>query len=138
GALHMRAVFQGGKSPVAVSSDWVHLATLVRLPAFTSLLRTTDLAAPCTMEGSSFFLLSAVSADPAFSSPGAVPDGYTGTTLTVPHPAAGTTLFFKLRDDPEPIDSVTVPLPGDTPPAASAHAHRAKSGDRPAKGSAAN
>jgi hypothetical protein len=58
----------------------------------------------------------AISTDPAFATSTPVPDGYTGTALTVPHPAAST-VFLKLRDDPAPIDSAVFP----TPPAVRSH-----------------
>jgi hypothetical protein len=103
------------------ASDWLPLATLVRLPTLTLLQCPTDPTQPCTLTGSSLYLLSALSTDPTFANPVPVPDGYTGTTLTIPHPAAAT-LFLKLRDDPNPIDSAILPTP--PPPAAPAHTHK--------------
>ena len=105
------------------ASDWIPLVTLVRLPELNGLQCPPDPAAPCTLSGANFFLFDAVSADPAFADPTPVPDGYTGSTLTVPHPAAAGTLFFKLRDDPAPIDSAVVAVPGTSSPAATTAAH---------------
>jgi hypothetical protein len=137
GDLQLRAIFpathkdtEDKAAPVTTStdiaSDWIPLVTLVRLPALTSLQCPPDPAAPCALAGNNFFLLESLSPDPAFADPTPVPDGYTGARLTVPHPAAGGTLFLKLRDDPAPIDSATVPAPSQPavpPPTTSAHLH---------------
>jgi hypothetical protein len=105
----------------APTSDWLPLATLVRLPTLTQLTCPADATQPCTVTGSNFFLIDSVSTDPAFANPAPVPDGYTGSTLTVPHPTAGT-LFLRLRDDPTPIDAANIPAPTPPQPPA-AHAH---------------
>ncbi len=107
--------------PVAPAnvSDWVPLVTLVRLPKLTQLQCPADSTQPCTLTGSDLFLVQSVSTDPAFADSTPVPDGFTGTTLTVPHPAAYT-VFLHLRDDPGPIDSVLFPVP---PLPAVAHLH---------------
>jgi hypothetical protein len=96
------------------ASDWLPLVTLIRLPTLTQLQCPTDITQPCTISGFNFFLFQQISTDPDFSDPVPVPDGYTGTTLTVPHPAA-TTIFFKLRDDPSSIDSALLPVPPPPP-----------------------
>jgi hypothetical protein len=110
-------------TPTTPASDWLPLATLVRLPTFTQLQCAPDPTQPCTLTGANLFLLQSVSTDPAFANPIAVPDGYTGATLSLPHPTANT-LFLRLRDDPTPIDSAIFPAPP-TPPAPSAR-HAAK------------
>ena len=105
------------------SSNWLPLVTLVRLPVLTQLQCSSDLTLSCTLTGSNLFLIQAVSADPAFAEPTTIPDGYTGTTLSVPHPAAST-LFFRLRDDPTAINSADVPSPPPAPaPATSTPLH---------------
>jgi hypothetical protein len=127
GALHMRAVFpaqshtHGDNSSHSVSppaepdadteptSEWLPLVTLVRLPIFSQLQCPADITQTCTVTGSNLFLLSDISTSPAFADPQPVPDGYTGTTLIVPHPSAAT-LFLKLRDDPANIDSAILPV----------------------------
>lgn len=98
------------------ASDWLPLVTLVRLPTFSQLQCPADPLQPCTITGDNFFLLQTISNDPDFSSPVPVPDGYTGSSLTVPHPAAAT-IFFKLRDDPNSVNSALLPMP------ALAHTH---------------
>ena len=91
-------------------SDWQPLGTLVRLPVLAHLQCSNDTTAGCSLSGSNLFLLQAISADPGFSNPNTVPDGFTGGTLPVPHPAGSAgTLFLKLRDDPNPVDSATLP-----------------------------
>jgi hypothetical protein len=127
GALHMRAVFpvqshthgDNASHPAPPpaepdpdtepTSDWLPLVTLVRLPTFTQLQCPADITQTCTVTGSNLFLLADISTTPAFDAPQPVPDGYTGTTLTVPHPSAAT-LFLKLRDDPANIDSAILPV----------------------------
>lgn len=99
-------------------SDWVPLVTLVRLPKLTQLQCPPEVSQPCTLSGNDLFLVQAVSNDPEFGEPTAVPDGFTGTTLTVPH-ASAYTVFLKLRDDPLPIDSAVFPAP--PPPVAHLH-----------------
>lgn len=106
------------------TSDWLPLGTLVRLPVLARLQCSSDPAAGCNLTGSNLFLLQAVSADPGFANPNPVPDGFTGGTLPVPHPAGSAgTLFFKLRDDPNPIDSATLPTTVTSAQASTAHAH---------------
>jgi hypothetical protein len=92
------------------SSDWLPLVTLVRLPTLSQLQCPAEPGQSCTLTGFNFFLLQAISKDPSFADPVPVPDGYSGTTLTIPHPSAAT-IFFKLRDDPASIDSAVLPIP---------------------------
>jgi hypothetical protein len=102
------------------ASDWLPLATLVRLPILTLLQCPPDDTQSCTITGTNLFLLESLSTDPAFANPVPVPDGYTGDTLTLPHPAADT-VFLKLRDDPSTIDPAILPTP--PPPPTPAHTH---------------
>jgi hypothetical protein len=151
GALHLRAVYplaththhesgdhtdnadanQQSTSPDALenngapTSDWLPLVTLVRLPKLGQLQCPADPEQSCTITGSDLFLLQGVSTAPDYSDAIPVPDGYTGNTLTVPHPTAAT-LFLKLRDDPTTVDSALLPVPA--PPSSHIHiAHAAKS-----------
>jgi len=79
----------------------------VRLPVLKELKcpATTDL--PCKLYGSDLFLVDAVSNEAQFTHPVQVPDGFTGYSLSVPHPTDGQ-LFVKLRDDPSAIHSVAL------------------------------
>ncbi len=88
-------------------SDWLPLATLVRLPTLTQLSCPPEPEQACTLSGANLFLIHSIAADAQFSRPDLVPDGFTGTTLQVPHAAAGT-LFLKLRDDPTAVDTAVV------------------------------
>jgi hypothetical protein len=140
GALHLRAVYPPAKTvstrpesrnedkPAAAplddsaspASDWLPLVTLVRLPVFTQLQCPSDATLPCTLTGSNLFLLDSLSIDPAFANPVAVPDGYTATSITIPHPNAAT-IFLRLRDDPATVDTAILPVP---PPAPVVHTHK--------------
>ncbi len=130
GALHVRAIFPPHKhgengaatttNPASTSaeddssSDWLPLGTLVRLPELSTLQCPPDPAAACTLSGASLYLIDAIAPDPAFDNSARVPDGYTGSTITVPHPASAGTLFLKLRDDPNAVDAANIASP--TPP----------------------
>jgi hypothetical protein len=141
GALHLRAIFplpsrkhESEQTTTATtatddesSSDWLPLGTLVRLPQLSTLQCPADAAQSCTLSGSNLFLIDAISADPAFASPSPIPDGYTGNSLSVPHPAAAGTLFLKLRDDPGPIDSASIPQPPPPPTVTSTKPHTTRS-----------
>lgn len=137
GALHLRAIFppkktaddQGAPNPTSTtsedesSSDWLPLGTLVRLPQLATLQCPADPTASCTLSGSSLYLIDAIAPDPAFDNPSHVPDGFTGSTITVPHPASAGTLFLKLRDDPNSVDAANIPSPLPPPHATTARVH---------------
>jgi hypothetical protein len=94
----------------------------VRLPQLTTLQCPADPALACTLSGSSLYLIDTIAPTPAFDDPAHVPDGYTGATLTVPHPVSAGTLFLKLRDDPKAINAASIPSPTPAPrPATTAH-----------------
>jgi hypothetical protein len=126
GALHVRAIFPPRKhdedqaaektaTEDDSSSNWLPLGTLVRLPQLSTLQCPADPTAACTLSGSSLYLIDTIAPTPAFDDPAHVPDGFTGATLTVPHPAAAGTLFLKLRDDPTPINAANIPSPTPAP-----------------------
>ena len=107
-------------------SNWQPLGTLVRLPTLTHLQCTSDVAAPCNLNGANLFLIQSISADPAFTTFSTVPDGFTGSTLPVPHPATAMgPLFVRLRDDPGAVDVASVPTSSTTTQASTAHNHGA-------------
>lgn len=99
GPLRFRVVRDG------VAGDWTPLGTLVRLPDIETAACAKD---RCTLGGGKLFLIDSVAGDAAFAKPTAVPDGFTGATIEVPAPAAGTTLYLRLRDDPRAVASVGV------------------------------
>jgi hypothetical protein len=66
-------------------------------------------AKPCTLTGTNLFLASSIGATPDFNNSTDVPPDFTGTQLTVPHPANGT-LYLQLRDDPATVQTLTLPV----------------------------
>ncbi len=124
GPIRLRAV-----APDGTTGDWIPLATLVRLPSLTDTHCTADVQAPCTLTGASLYLVDSVSTDPDFANATAVPEGFVGTTLSIPRPdglpatlstthPTTTTLYLRLRDDPSTPNSVIVPvLPSPSAPA---------------------
>ena len=105
GPLRFR-VIEGG-----VASDWLPLATLVRLPTFRDLKCPDAPDQPCELTGSKLFLVDSVSNDPQFDHPTQVPEGFPGYVLPVPHPIGGQ-LYVKLHDDPSIVNSVVFPTEG--------------------------
>ncbi|WP_434557116.1 hypothetical protein [Tunturiibacter psychrotolerans] len=104
GPLRLRPV-----SPDGTTGDWLPLVTLVRLPTFKDLRCPPDATQTCTITGSSLYLVDSIATDPAFTAPTTVPEGFVGTTLTLPRPAkAG--FFLRLRDDPAATNIVTLPI----------------------------
>ena len=87
----------------------------MRLPQLSTLQCPPDPTAACTLSGSSLYLIDTIAPTPAFDDPAHVPDGYTGATLTVPHPVSAGTLFLKLRDDPNPVNAANIPSPTPAP-----------------------
>jgi hypothetical protein len=109
-ALFPSAVVEGKEAASPATSNWVALTTLVRLPDLTQLQCPADPSAECVLTGSNLFLLQSISADPTFAASVTVPDGFTGSSIALPH-TAGSTLYVHLRDDPGPIDPATLPPP---------------------------
>jgi len=105
GPLHLRAI-----APDGTTGDWIPLATLVRLPTLTDIhCPARARQQPCTIEGTDLYLVDAFSTDAAFTSPTQVPEGFVGTSVSIPHPA-DTTFYVRLRDDPSTTDQVTLPI----------------------------
>jgi hypothetical protein len=110
GPLRFRMIEKG------VASDWLPLATLVRLPGFRDLKCPDEPDQPCKVTGSNLFLVNSVSNNPQFDQPVQVPEGFPGSVLTVPH-AVGGQLYFKLHDDPSVVNSVAFPMEASPSPA---------------------
>jgi hypothetical protein len=85
------------------------LVTLVRLPTLKELRRPEASEKQCTLQGTGLYLLDSVSTDGQFQQSTPVPDGFAGSTLSVPHPT-GTELYVKLRDDPTAVNKVILPV----------------------------
>jgi len=103
GPIRVRAVAADGQT-----SDWLPLGTLVRMPVFKALQCPRAESQPCLLSGSNLFLATAIAANPQFDSATPVPPEFTGTQLIVPHPVNGT-IYVKLRDDPNTVQSLMLP-----------------------------
>jgi hypothetical protein len=123
----MRAI-----SPDGTAGEWLPLVTLVRLPTFTRLscpvavppppaptepadspasavAPVTPPSAPsCTLSGTGLYFLDSIDTDESFSNPTRVPEGFVGLSLAVPPPTGGA-YYLRLRDDPNTIDTVSLP-----------------------------
>jgi len=104
GPVRVRAVSADG-----IAGDWLELGTLVRLPNFKDLRCPRTVSKPCTLSGDDLFLADSFSATPDFGNAVDVPAQFTGTQLSVPHPANGL-LYVKLRDDPDTVQTLTLPV----------------------------
>lgn len=104
GPLMVRIVNQDG-----VQGDWQPLAKLVRLPDLTDLHCAGTGEHPCTLNGTSLYLIAAVGTDPNLTQQVDVPDGFVGSTLEIARPA-GDRFYLKLRDDAGSVASVKLPV----------------------------
>ena len=91
------------------NGDWQPLTRLVRLPKITRIMCPEDVAKPCRLEGTDLFLIGSLSSDDKFTSPVVVSEGFAGTSIAVPRPN-GTLLYLKLRDAPDSVDRLLVPV----------------------------
>jgi hypothetical protein len=105
GPLRARVV-----SSTGVAGDWMALGTLVRIPAFKELRCAHTSDKPCTLVGNNLFLAESISAAEDFSNATEIPLDFTGGELAVPHPANGGVLYLKLRDDPQTVQTLTLPV----------------------------
>lgn len=92
-----------------ISGDWQPLANLVRLPMLKELKCPASAGLACKLSGSNLFLIDSVSSDPEFAHSVAVPEGFLGSALPVPHPVNGL-LYVKLRDNPTVVNSTALPI----------------------------
>ncbi len=100
--------------PVAAdgtNGDWIDLGTLVRTPGITAIHCSTLGAPTCTVDGNNFYLVQSFSGDKEFTDPTDVPIGFFQDSFNVPTPTDGTTLYVKLRDDPNSTATLTLPTP---------------------------
>jgi hypothetical protein len=102
GPVRVRAISADG-----TAGNWQPLGTLVRLPGFNALHCPRSAAKPCVLSGADLFLATSFAATPDFGDATDVPPQFTGTELTVPHPANGV-LYLKLRDDPATVQTLTL------------------------------
>lgn len=106
GKLEMRPVAADG-----TPGDWTPLGTLVRTPKITAVHCTGDATPKCTLEGQNLFFVQSFGSSKDFAQPSEVPSGFAESTIAVPVPADGSTLYLKLRDDPTDVATVTMPTP---------------------------
>jgi hypothetical protein len=104
GPLRVRALSSDG-----VAGDWLALGTLVRLPGFKELRCPRSLTKACLLTGTNLFLATSIAATQEFENAVEVPAEFTGTQLNVPHPVNGM-LYLKLRDDPETVQTLSLPV----------------------------
>jgi hypothetical protein len=104
GPVRARALAANG-----ITGNWMPLGTLVRLPGFKELHCPRTAARPCVLIGTNLFLIASISASSEFGKPADVPPDFTGTQLSVPHPANGV-LYMKLRDDANTVQTLTLPV----------------------------
>jgi hypothetical protein len=104
GPLKFRPVSDDG-----LNGDWQALVNLVRVPLLKGIRCAPGDENQCTLSGDKLFLLDSVSADADFANPVRVPEGFVQDALAIP-PPKGKTLYIKLRDDPQTIDTVALPL----------------------------
>jgi hypothetical protein len=116
GPVEARAISADG-----VTGDWLPLGTLVRLPGFKELHCPRAVAKPCTLTGTNLFLAASIGATPELDNATDVPPEFTGTQLSVPHPVNGA-LYLWLRDDPETLQTLTLPVMPVSPPGSPAAA----------------
>jgi hypothetical protein len=114
GPIQLRAITADG-----ITGDWVPLGTLVRLPGFSGSPASKELRCPrnqtkpCQLTGTNLFLITAVSPNPDMSNAVEVPEEFTGTALTVPNivrSGATGTLYLRLRDDPNTVQTLNLPI----------------------------
>ncbi len=104
GPLKFRPVTSDG-----INGDWQPLVNLVRVPAFTGIRCVSAPEKQCILYRDKLFLLDSVSTDADFASSVDVPEGFVEDTLAIPGPQAKT-LYIKLRDDPDTVDTMTLPM----------------------------
>jgi hypothetical protein len=104
GKLKFRPVTSDG-----IDGDWQQLVSLVRVPELKGIRCVPAPEKQCTLSGDKLFLLDSVSVDSDFANAVSVPEGFVEDALAIP-PTKAKTLYIKLRDDPNTVDTVTLPM----------------------------
>ncbi len=81
----------------------------MRLPGFKELRCPHNPARPCALTGTNLFLAASIAATEDFDNAADLPPEFTGTQISVPHPVNGV-LYLKLRDDPETVQTLNLPV----------------------------
>lgn len=102
GPLKFRPVTADG-----TDGDWQPLVDLVRIPMLKGIHCVPE--KQCTLNGDKLFLLDSVSTDADFANPVTVPAGFVEDALSIP-PPKGKTLYIKLRDHPDTVDTIALPM----------------------------
>jgi len=106
GPLKFRPVTADG-----TDGDWQPLVNLVRIPILTGIRCVPAPEKQCTLNGEKLFLLDSVSTDADFVNSVTVPEGFVEDALAIPSPKGKMlTLYIRLRDDPDTVDTVTLPV----------------------------
>ncbi|HEY3929072.1 MAG TPA: hypothetical protein VGL89_11900 [Candidatus Koribacter sp.] len=104
GTLKFRPVSADG-----VQGDWQPLVSLVRIPQLKGIRCVTAVDKPqCALVGEKLYLIDSVSTDEKFTTSVEVPDGFLADALPIPKPK-NKTLYVKLRDNPEDVNTVALP-----------------------------
>ena len=128
GKLRMRPIAGDG-----TTGEWAPVGTLVRVPQISAIHCTAAAATPadaagkpataggaassgpaastCTVQGSRLFLVQAFSGTQDFAKAADVPSGFYDASFQAPIPGDGSTLYLKLRDDPNDVAMVKLPDP---------------------------
>ncbi|HTX77257.1 MAG TPA: hypothetical protein VMD29_13695 [Terracidiphilus sp.] len=109
GPLRARAISADG-----IAGDWMPLGTLVRLPGFKELRCPRSPLKLCILTGTNLFLVDSIASAQDFGNATDVPQDFTGAQLAVPHPVGGL-LYLKLRDDPNTVQTLNLPVTPMTP-----------------------
>jgi len=104
GPVRLRVVSSDG-----ATGEWLPLGTLVRLPGFKELRCPRSASKACMLSGTNLFLAASFADTPSFDNPTDVPPQFTGAQIIVPHPINGV-LYLKLRDDPETVQTLALPV----------------------------
>jgi hypothetical protein len=104
GTLKFRPVIANG-----VQGDWQTLVSLVRIPQLKGIRCEAAPEKQCALVGEKLYLIDAVSTDQEFTNPVEVPDGFLASTLPIPRPK-NKTLYVKLRDNPQDVNTVALPM----------------------------
>ncbi len=132
GPIQMRVI-----APNGVAGDWIPLGSLIRFPQIDALHCYHAASRPCTLTGNNLFLITAIGTTPEMANAQQIAPEFAGNALTLtdlPHTDGQATLYLHLRDDPQPVQAVTlavtlIPSPVEHPARAARNAGRHPAAD---------